>query len=268
MMTIYKTTFSEEEKKILSEAKDKIKTNFDKLLHKENSKYIKKFEKIFQDSQASIDLTNMWDTKNDIAITFRDILKIYFKDINLDDPTSNENDIEVHTTQYEYDLELSLRLYDCLSFLELPQRILNQDSFWIFLTLAVIPDIVYQRWSRSKAIEDRFYKKKNRIWLKTAWWYIHLTWQGDFNKTKKTIEKFSIDCIVQLVERSGNGYDIDLYRAISQKLASSSSPTFTLRKVMKLNTARSLNFIYILDRQSYVEGLFQKAETNLPKEQT
>lgn len=115
------------------------------------------------------------------------------------------------------------------------------DDIWRFLSLCVIPDIVAKRWG--KAAEIRYYKQSGRIWLKTIWWYIYLSWNGSEADTRKIIEKNSTDQILQLVDRVGKkGYFVSAYRKIMYYywMAREKDPSVgedQFRRVMTLHTA-------------------------------
>jgi hypothetical protein len=141
---------------------------------------------------------------------------------------------------YLYDLRFGIELYDLLRLdYDFKERQASSDEIWIYVSMRVIPDIVFKRWGLS---ESRFYKQSRRIWLKTIWWYIHLSWCGDRERTYNTLRGFTTDEIVQLVERSGpSGYRIDLTREIMiqfSKLDQSKIHRNLFRRIMKLNTAR------------------------------
>ena len=126
-------------------------------------------------------------------------------------------------------------------------RTTSNDGFWRYLSLVVVPDIVKQRWDKedsvSAGLADHFFRKPNRIWLKSLWWYIYLSFNIDINTTQKMLlsGNFSTDTILNLVERSGrDGTNIELYRFIMflyHKYAKCSDKNF--RKIMKLNTVKS-----------------------------
>ncbi|MCA1063880.1 hypothetical protein LCL98_10575 [Rossellomorea aquimaris] len=141
---------------------------------------------------------------------------------------------------YLYDLRFGIELYELFRLdYDFRERQASSDEIWIYVSMRVIPDVVFKRWGLS---ESRFYKQSRRIWLKTIWWYIHLSWCGDREVTYNTLKGFTTDEIVQLVERSGpSGYRIDLTREIMNqfsKLDQSKIHRNLFRRIMKLNTAR------------------------------
>ena len=141
--------------------------------------------------------------------------------------------------EYFHDLLFGLELYDVLNNdYYFSERNASNDEIWIYLSIKVIPDIVYNRWGLT---ETRFYKQSRRIWLRTLWWYIHLSWLGSKKETFNLLKNHTTDEIVQLVERSGpQGYRIDLTREIMKQFGSLNEKhdRNLFRKIMKLNIAR------------------------------
>lgn len=166
----------------------------------------------------------------------------------------------VNKLDYKFDLHFGIKLYQILNEkIGFTQRVASDDSIWMYLSIRVIPDVVHARWGLN---EDHFYKMSRRIWLKTIWWYIHLAWMGDERSTYKLLENNNTDTILQLVERPGIGYYVDLYREIMlqyPKFKGTSRDIF--RKVLKLNTARLITVSPELvegGTQSYVSNLFKE----------
>ena len=50
------------------------------------------------------------------------------------------------------------------------------------------------------------------IWLKTLWWYIHLSWQGTPEATYEVLKDNFVDNINKLIETPGRGYRLSLFR--------------------------------------------------------
>src|SRR5699024_5283746 len=118
------------------------------------------------------------------------------------------------------------------------ERDASNDEVWIYLSVNVIPDLVYRRWG---LVESRFYMQSRRIWLRTLWWYVHLSWAGEKEETYNRLKNLTTDEVVQLVERSGTkGYRIDLTREIMKQFSVTygQSDRNLFRKIMKLNTTR------------------------------
>ena len=129
---------------------------------------------------------------------------------------------------YERDIRVGLRLYKELD----PKTVFttiaaNDDNIWRYLSCVVFPDITYLRYKPSttdineghRLNAKRFYSHTRRIWLKTLWWYIHLSWQGSEDKTYKAICGLGTDTISDLIERPGKGYRLPLYRSLMKEYA-------------------------------------------------
>lgn len=126
---------------------------------------------------------------------------------------------------YELDLRVGLCLYAELNAKTGFNNVMaNDDDVWRYLSCIVFPDITYLRYPDPKKDDirlnqKRFYAHTRRIWLKTLWWYVHLSWQGSENATYKVLEKFGIDTIGHLIERTGKGYRLPLYRQLMKEYA-------------------------------------------------
>jgi len=135
-----------------------------------------------------------------------------------------KNSIEI--SDYEADLKVGLCLYDHLrTDSGFTNIIANDDDVWRYLSCIVFPDITNKRYPPTKVdIADghrlntkRFYLHTRRIWLKTLWWYIHLSWQGTDSETYDVLRKFGSDTISDLYERPGKGYRLALYRELMRQ---------------------------------------------------
>jgi hypothetical protein len=152
----------------------------------------------------------------------------------------NNNKIQGH--EYSFDIALGMKLYDILSVKNhFSVRDASNDGIWRYISIKVVPDIVFARWGINPS---RFWRESRRIWLKTLWWYIYLSWQGSVEETLMILRDNTTDQIVQLVERPGsNGYRVELYRQIMQYYGNlpaemKKGNLLMFRRVMKLNTAR------------------------------
>lgn len=184
------------------------------------------------------------------------------------------NEEEGSFSTYDFDLLFGLKLYELLKEkYNVSERQAAQDGIWMFLSLDVAPDIIYRRWKGLN--ENRFYKESRRIWLKTLWWYIHLSWQQDIENTYTILKDNTSDDLVQLVERSGSkGYRVDLYREIMKnyfqvKDLEKGRKNQLFRKIMKLNTARARVVEPALTEggeKQYVKELFNYFDRNKTRE--
>lgn len=157
--------------------------------------------------------------------------------------------------KYMVDIRFGRALYSELARRGFSQRLASFDGVWIYLCIKVVPDIIVSRFkekgSSQNVNEARFWKTSRRIYLKTLWWYIHLSLQDGpdlksrLSNTVEMLKDHTTDTVVQLVERSGkSGYRPEVYREImkyySNLEASPRVKTALFRKVMVLNTARTV----------------------------
>lgn len=184
-------------------------------------------------------------------------------------------------TEYTTDVLFGLKLYDYLgqkAWFNL--RLAANDGFWRYIAVAVIPDVVADRWGESK--ENYFWKQSNRLWPKTVWWFIHLTLHGSLEETKQILlqKHFNSNTIQDFVQRPGKkGTYIEVYREIvyqySQldhsivlrfKKQRSLGSDSLFRAIMRLNTARSLvtdPCLTIGGVSGYVKSMINELISNL-----
>lgn len=168
--------------------------------------------------------------------------------INSYDQLFRDNN-ETGRKKYYIDIKIGLILYELLPPINLGIRIASNDDFWRYLSLKVLPDLVFERWG---FVSDRYWRKPNRIWLKIIWWFIHLSWQGNLEVTNKSLlsPALSTDTIAQLIERTGrHGYRIDLYRCIMRKTIENRLDQNEFRALMVLNIIKTVTI-----EPSFVEG--------------
>lgn len=168
--------------------------------------------------------------------------------------------------KYNSDLDFGLKLYEYLNEKHGMDAVTaSDDDVWRYMQMEVVPAIIFDRWPaddvRGNINDERFWKNSRRIWLKTLWWYVHLSLQNDsLTETRKILSENNSDTISQLVERSGVGYRIDLYREIMKRLyLSESSDRNLLRKVLKLNVVHCATIeplLFASGLGEYVENLF------------
>lgn len=141
--------------------------------------------------------------------------------------------------RYEFDCILALKLYNLLNTqYNMNEKQATNDGMWRFIQLAVVPEIIIERWGMNT---QRFYEKGNRMYLKILWWYCHLSWNENQMKTRDILLSSvnNTDTIAQLVERIGEyGYRIELYREIMKKKHEVQLSHDEFRKLMVLNNAR------------------------------
>lgn len=154
-----------------------------------------------------------------------------------------KNSIEI--SDYEADLRVGLCLYNQLNAKNgFTNVVANDDDVWRYLSCIVFPDITNKRYSPTKAdIADghrlntkRFYSHTRRIWLKTLWWYIHLSWQGTDAETYDVLKNFGSDTISDLYERPGKGYRLALYRELMRQYSTVGNKSTSLfNEIQKRN---------------------------------
>lgn len=191
---------------------------------------------------------------------------------------------------YDLDLRVGIKLYEMLR----PDKdkgfdiiIANDDDFWRYLSVKVMPDITFLRYPNLLSDIDlirnsipgftnrvdyekdsirlkkkRFYSHTRRIWLKTLWWYIHLSWQGDSEKTYDVLKNNGTNIISHFIERPGRGYRETLFRSMMysySKLPIQRDVTF--RAAAKLNLVKCVSVEPELCAggvQAYSDGLFNE----------
>ena len=130
---------------------------------------------------------------------------------------------------YRLDLRVGLKLYSLLPMgkdFSVVQA--NNDDIWRYISIKVMPDITYLRYpdpekevkeEQGRLNHKRFYSATRRIWLKTLWWYVFLSWQGNESDTFAILKDNSVDNINKLIETPGRGYRLELYRALMAEYA-------------------------------------------------
>ena len=182
------------------------------------------------DDIAFDDLTKHWsqyDTENDFDESYaefrQELIKVFDEGRHL---------LKDNKKVYMLDLKLGLKLYQLLppgkNFTEVQS---NDDDIWRYISVRVMPDITYLRYpdpekqikeSGGRLNHKRFYAATRRIWLKTLWWYIHLSWQGTEEKTFEVLKDNGTDNINKLIETPGRGYRLPLFRSMMREYAANS----------------------------------------------
>lgn len=123
----------------------------------------------------------------------------------------------------------------------------NDDDIWRYISVKVMPDITYLRYPDPakgdiRINSKRFYRGTRRIWLKTLWWYIHLSWQGNAQKTFDVLKDNATDNINKLIETPGKGYRLETYRNIIREYAETAPhKAKDFAAVTKLNNAKCIS---------------------------
>ena len=211
-----------------------------------------RFKQFCKDKEPNFE-TEETELRNDICKLFNETLKIIGISADM---------INQRNNPYKVDSRFGLKFYELLNNkYGFTERDATDEGIWRYLSVNLVPDIVAMRYSIDH--EDRYWKKPKRIWLRAIWWYIHLSWQGNADKTYRMICDNSTDEIAQLVDRCGHtGYRIPLYRELIAKygtISKNDREKGIFRRVMVLNTAR----VQIIEpgfvpggERKYVEDLF------------
>lgn len=173
---------------------------------------------------------------------------------------------------YEIDMRVGLALYSELN----PENgftfvLASDDDIWRYLSCKVFPDITYDRYpAPEKEIREkgghlnhkRFYSHTRRIWLKTLWWYVYLSWQGTEAETYNVLRGFGTDTISDLIERTGQGYRISLYRRLMyeySRVKNKNSDLFNNIQKQNLVNCRTTEPALVRDAEKgYVGTLFRQ----------
>lgn len=207
----------------------------------------------------------------------REYLKIREDIKAIADKVTQHCPTDIAKKDYYIDVHIGILLYEYLW--QQPGfnlRAAANDDFWRYLSVKVVPNVVAERWGKDN--ESHYWSKPSRIWLRSIWWYIHLSWQGDMRTTASILEApcFSTDSILNLEERTGrNGTFINVYRFImyyyshipEKELVEYNKQAKTqrddlFRTVMRLNTAKVMVIdpaLYLGGEKEYVRSLFADA---------
>ena len=193
----------------------------------------------------------------ELSDKFDDVLE-EIEDIKKSNPKNNKR-------LYYIDCLFGLALFRTMNKFGLTYHDANNNDIWRFISIKVIPDIVYERWGDNA---NRYYGASNRIWLKSIWWYVYISLQfkngkPDYDFTKQMLLEFDTDYILNIVDRSGHdGFRLKLSRLLIRKLYENKAmyPINRFhRKIMILNTARLRVFdpeMYEGGIEGYIDDLF------------
>lgn len=167
---------------------------------------------------------------------------------------------EKNKEQYLFDMYFGLDFYNLVNKYGMTNYDAASDNVWIFMSIRMMFNVMKIRWSSEKAIIDRSYKDKRRIYPKSLYWFIHLCYQGDDVSTIEVIKNLTTDEIVGLTERTGEGYRIELMRKIVKKASQIEKKRVDFRMILKMNHARTQVIepdFYKGGCEGYVEDLFK-----------
>ena len=153
---------------------------------------------------------------------------------------------------YLLDLRVGIRLYQLMPLgKDFSVIDANNNDIWRYISVKIMPDITYLRYpdpekevrnAGGRLNHKRFYSATRRIWLKTLWWYVHLSWQGSAEKTFEVLKDNAIDNINKLIETPGKGYRLTLYRNIMREYSETSPhKAKDFAAITKLNNVKCLS---------------------------
>lgn len=218
----------------------------------------------FEDLAASWEQHNVSDFSDEYTELREKVITVY-------EEAKREND------NYTIDLKVGLALYKELN----PSNgfsvvMANDDDIWRYLSCKVFPDITYARYPKpEKEIRElgghlnhkRFYSHTRRIWVKSLWWYIFLSWQGSEAKTYDVLKHFGTDTISDFIERTGQGYRLLLYRQLMLSYSyaeNKSSEMFNRIQKQNLVNCRTIEPALVKNAEKgYVETLFNQLSISI-----
>ena len=164
--------------------------------------------------------------------------------------------------KYDFDLVLASKLY--VVFNKFNEVDLASYDFWRYISVCVIPDLLYRRWGN---VRTHFYSKTVRIYPYTLYWYIHLSWQNNLEDTFKMLnnKNCNTDTILQIVERPGRmGVNLEFYRKLMYLYCADTNENNIniFRSALTLNTARSINILpdfYLDGNLGYARDIMKDA---------
>lgn len=198
-----------------------------------------------------------------------------FRSIIADAYSRSENAGITNRGRYDTDVEVGLDLYEYLQENGFTLNDASNDDVWRYLSIKVFPDLVYLRYpDPEKEVREnggrinrkRFFSHTRRIWLKTLWWYVHLSWQGSKGDTRRVLADNGSNIISHFIETPGRGYRTDLYRVFMKKYSQRSERgDKVFRAIMKLNNAECRNVepaLFPEGVEGYCSMLFAKYDDN------
>ena len=182
------------------------------------------------------------------------------------------------SSEYALDLEMGRGIMVVFHDYGFSPRDASDDEIWLYINRYVIPDIVFDRFSKNNSkrrpelVPDRFYDNSRRFYPKMLWWYYYISWQDVsddwyecLEATKEILRNNQSNDISQLIERAGTGYPIAIYKEIMAQYAevvkNRHSADDLLSKILKLNIVHMQSIEPELmpgGISNYVSGLFSE----------
>lgn len=170
---------------------------------------------------------------------------------------------------YLFDLEFGLQMYAYLCESGFGIWEAADNGCWAFISIRVLPDIVYRRWGGYN--EDRFYKRNMRLWLKSLWWYIHITETAeneefDIDATRDMLFENSQDIIYLLLDHVGDGFRDSFYHQLMKKYSQicksgkikGNREDFFRAVMLQHQISSAVVDPVLADEKAYVESLYNR----------
>ena len=161
---------------------------------------------------------------------------------------SKEEAKKIGTRREKYisDVLFGCKLYDLLTNeYGFRERDASNDDIWRFLQMQVVPKILVDRIDQNSLAKYMF-NQSNRLYFKSLWWYVYLSFNNSIEDTKQMLLKESnnTDTILQMVDRTGvKGYKVKLFKEIIKQKSEKNINSKLFRKILILNGAWSTTII-------------------------
>lgn len=172
--------------------------------------------------------------------------------------------------EYDLDLNVGLTLFEELNTnIGFNLVLASDDDIWRYLSCVVFPDLTYLRYPKPakgdiRLNKKRFYSHTRRIWVKTLWWYVYLSWQGSKEETYKVLKDFGTDTISDFIERPGKGYRVNMFRELMKQYSGIDAKTSDLfNRIQKQNLVNCRTVEPALTENAekgYVKSLFDQLD--------
>lgn len=180
--------------------------------------------------------------------------------------------------QYPLDLAYGKVIHkEILKLNGLDEFLLTTSTFWRFIALDIIPEIIVDRFGNDggknkDSLRTHFYSKLVRIYPYSLFWYYDIFNKGNEEETYNFLSQkmFSTDTILNTIERMGrNGFRKDIYNKIVTEYSKldfkkylPTQPKDILRKVLIQHTSKNTVFVpdcYEGGIDGYIQMLFNTA---------
>lgn len=123
--------------------------------------------------------------------------------------------------KYQRDIDIGLALYKFFEndFREFSTWEANDRHMWSYLSLKIVPDIIFRRGGKTMPIPNLYYKRPSRMYLRKLWWFIHLslvkdrrTDKCDVVETRLLLGHLREQDANELMDRSSGGFHVEFSR--------------------------------------------------------